>query len=107
VSFCSTVQFACERHFVSPGHQRVVVVGEIDIATGPQLTRALHDAQAVAQHVVLDLDGTTFIDTSGTRILIAAAAHAQATTGTFEVVCPTVPVARLIGLLGANLVLEG
>jgi anti-sigma B factor antagonist len=98
--------FACERRAVAPDRQRVVATGEVDIATEPLLIDALRAAQADARHVALDLEGTTFIDMRGARILLAAAAHARATAGTFEIVHATAAVRRLLALTGADRVLE-
>lgn len=105
MSSCITHPFGCER-LVAPDHQRVVVTGEIDIATRQQLSNALREAQERSRHVVLDLAEATFIDTSGARVLLAAAAHARATAGAFEVVRPSAAVTRLLALIGADRALE-
>ena len=102
---CSTHPFDCER-LVAPDHQRVVVVGEVDIATRQRLTVTLREAQERSRHVVLDLAGASFIDTGGARVLLAAAAYARATAATFEIVHPSAPVTRLLGLIGADCALE-
>lgn len=102
MSLNSMCLLACERRASAPDHERVAVTGEIDLATGPRLIDALRAAQADARHIVLDLDGTTFIDMAGARILLAAAAHARTTAGTFEIVHPTAPVTRLLDLIGAD-----
>jgi anti-sigma B factor antagonist len=50
----------------------VVVVGEIDIATAPALERLLIEAEATtAGSVIVDLDGVTFMDSSGLQVLVA------------------------------------
>jgi anti-sigma B factor antagonist len=51
--------------------------GDLDIATAPQLQRALDDA-AGADVVRLDLSRVTFMDSSGLHVLVRA--HAMATT---------------------------
>ena len=48
----------------SPGRVVVGVAGEIDVATAPELERALADAGA-EKRVVLDLSECQFIDSSG------------------------------------------
>lgn len=55
---------------------------------------------------MLDLQGTTFIDMGGVRILLAAAEHARAAAGTFEIVHLTAPVTRMLTLTGADRALE-
>lgn len=98
---CSIVPFRCDRHPVSDDCQHVVAIGEIDLATGPHLTRVLRDAQAHARHVVLDLGRTTFMDAGGARILRDADARTGAMAGTFVVAAATAPVLRLLALVGA------
>lgn len=92
----------CERRTVAPDRQRVIATGEVDIATGQRLADALRAAQAEARHVVLDLAGTTFMDMSGVRGLLAAAEHARLTSATFEIVHATPAVERLLALTGAD-----
>ena len=106
MSLNNIVLLTCERHAGAPGHQRVVATGEVDLATGSRLADALRAAQADARDVVLDLGGTTFTDMSGVRILLAAAEHARAAGGTFEIVRATAPVTRMLTLTGADRALE-
>jgi anti-sigma B factor antagonist len=56
-------------------HEDVAVVsvgGEIDIATGPQLWAALEAAMTEADRLVLDLSGTSFMDSTGLGLIIRA-----------------------------------
>jgi anti-sigma B factor antagonist len=58
---------------VQSGPGRVVVAGEIDLRTSPELREALADASAVeGSEVVIDLTGVTFIDSSGISELLRA-----------------------------------
>lgn len=102
MSICTKALLACECHSVAPGYERVIAVGEIDLATGSQLTDALCGAQARAQSVVLDLSDATFIDAGGARILLAADRHARAAAGTFAIAHPAAPVERVLQLVGAD-----
>lgn len=106
MSTSSMAMLVCERRVVGPDHQRVVATGEVDLASGLRLTDALRAAQADARHVVLDLNGTTFMDMSGVRVLLAAAQHARAAAETFEIVHATASVARMLALTGADRTLE-
>jgi anti-sigma B factor antagonist len=59
---------------------RLILAGELDIATAPQVEDAARMilAQRVT-HLIIDLSALTFIDSSGLRMLIAlndAASHA-------------------------------
>jgi len=51
----------------------VSVAGEVDLYSAPDLLGALRDlAEDDAQHVVVDVTGTSFIDSTGLGVLIAA-----------------------------------
>ena len=51
----------------------VSVFGEVDLYTAPDLLETLRDlADADGRHVIVDLTGTTFIDSTGLGVLIAA-----------------------------------
>jgi anti-anti-sigma factor len=53
----------------------VVVGGEVDMATAPQLDAAL---AAVDGNVVVDLAAVSFLDSSGIGVIVRAAQRAQA-----------------------------
>ncbi len=56
----------------------IVVSGEIDISTSPQLEKALRRAlETRPQQVVLDLSAVRFIDSSGVAVLVRAAARVE------------------------------
>ena len=55
-----------------PGVEVVVVTGEHDLSTAPELERRLEAALASGQPVVIDLLGTTFIDSTVLRVVICA-----------------------------------
>jgi anti-sigma B factor antagonist len=50
----------------------VVAGGELDLASAPELQRAIEDALAVAASVVVDLSGVRFIDSSIVAALTVA-----------------------------------
>jgi|SRR5579884_4198317 len=57
---------------------RVLVEGEIDLMTSPQLKSALEQELSTGEQVILDLSGVQFIDSSGLQaILIALQATAD------------------------------
>jgi anti-sigma B factor antagonist len=55
----------------SDGGTVVTVTGELDVATAPDLARALADADG---QVTVDLSATTFADPAALRVLLAARA---------------------------------
>ena len=66
-------QLECEIGSARTGEAVVVTVrGEVDLATAPELESCLQRAFGAAPDgVVLDLEGLTFIDSSGLRVLVA------------------------------------
>ncbi|MEA2227564.1 MAG: anti-sigma factor antagonist [bacterium] len=79
------------------GAARLELTGELDIGTGAQLdsalTRVLDDG---FRDVVVDLGGTTFLDSSGLAALIRAARTVDAARGTMTVLSPPGSEARLV-----------
>ncbi len=64
-------------------------VGELDLATAPQLSAAA-DAELAQRppSLLVDLSPTTFLDSSGARALVQLARRAAAEGVALEVVCP-------------------
>jgi anti-anti-sigma factor len=56
----------------------VHVGGEIDLATTPELERALATSLSRSLAVVLDLHDVTFLETAGTRAIVTASVNARA-----------------------------
>jgi anti-anti-sigma factor len=60
-----------------PGVEVIIVTGEHDISTAPELERRLEAALDSGHAVVIDLLGTTFIDSTVLRVLICAREQAS------------------------------
>jgi anti-sigma B factor antagonist len=79
------------------GAARLELVGELDIGTGAQLddavARVLEDG---CRHLVIDLAGTTFLDSSGLGALIRAARSVDAAQATMTVLSPPGSEARVV-----------
>jgi anti-anti-sigma factor len=60
-----------------PGVEVIVVTGEHDISTAPELERRVEAALDSGHAVVIDLLGTTFIDSTVLRVLICAREQAS------------------------------
>lgn len=85
----------------------VRVVGELDIATAPELQKTLLDPELCpGPLVVVDLRPLTFIDSTGIGALVAARAHAVTTGGSISVRCLDGPVARVLALTRLDEVME-
>ena len=84
------------------GRLALRVRGELDIATSPQLGRAVADLlEAGVTSLVVDLTETTFLDSSGARELVRCARHCGDLGIGLQVVCPAGnrPVRLVIDLL--------
>ena len=55
-----------------PDTRAVTVTGELDTLTAPALATVLTDMLAVAQVVVVNLDGVQYLGSAGLRVLIEA-----------------------------------
>jgi anti-sigma B factor antagonist len=72
-----------ERTFV------VALAGDLDLASAPDLARRLESlASDRALHVVVDLTGLEFVDSSGIHVLLAAARSLAAGAGRLTLVAP-------------------
>lgn len=60
-----------------PAPARVIVTGELDRATGPQLNAVMRDLVTAPGHVVLDLSAVSFIDAGGVAVIWAASRRAE------------------------------
>ncbi len=76
----------------------VIVRGELDVATAPELESRLVEAeQTGARSLVLDLSGLGFMDSTGLRVVLGAASRAEQREARFAVM-PSRPVRRLLEL---------
>ncbi len=71
------------------------LAGELDIATAPQLARALSDPDLVEDCVVLDLRELLFVSSSAAPLLLDLNARLQ---GRLTVICQPGPVTRFFRL---------
>jgi anti-anti-sigma factor len=91
------------------GRVRVRLRGELDLATAEVVADRLRALAERRDVVLLDLDEVSFIDASGVRVVLAAAAAARNDGWSFAVTHGSAPVRRLFGLLdvGAYVTLDG
>jgi len=87
---------------------RLSVDGEIDISTIDSIEYRVERARTERdfRRLVLDLRGTTFMDSTGLRLLLTASRHAQDTGYELVVVRPPAPVYRAIEVTGLDRVLR-
>lgn len=86
------------------GDRAVVTVGgEVDLETASQLgDHALDALRDVSPHLVLDLTGVTFMDSTGLKVLLTISRRAELAGGSFVVVGPTRAVAKILSLTGLD-----
>jgi anti-anti-sigma factor len=80
----------------------VAASGELDVSTTAQLRATLQErlVDAADVHLVIDLSGLAFMDSSGLGTLVRAHKQARTLRGTFAVVCADGPVRKVIELTG-------
>lgn len=95
-------QFACTLRDGGLDVAWVRLAGELDLASAPELTQALAQAEDRARRVVLDLRQLTFMDTSGVHVILAASVRATWAGRQLVLVRPRSQVDRLLALSGAR-----
>lgn len=83
-----------------PEDVAVVVDGELDLFTAPELNAALHATGAGRDELVLDLRGLTFIDSSGMAVLVAQRRAMRALGTRLRVIAPSGAALRAFELAG-------
>jgi anti-sigma B factor antagonist len=87
----------------SAGETMLIVGGEIDLTTAPQLQDALDNAlDARPSGLAVDLSAVEFLDSTGLRTLITAHERADELGFPLTWVDPAPPVLRLFGLTGVD-----
>jgi len=85
------------------GLRAVIVRGELDVSTAPELDAALDTAPAQPLDLFVDLSALEFMDCAGAHRLAAAGSHQRARGRQFAIACaPTGEVARLFETLAAS-----
>jgi anti-anti-sigma factor len=90
------------------GRAVVVLRGELDVATAPDLEAALRERLDAGQDVVVDLRELAFMDSTGLRVLVAAHARVEGGGPSFLIVPPPpgAPVAKILAITGVASVLD-
>jgi anti-anti-sigma factor len=90
------------------GRAVVVIRGELDLATAPDLEAALTERLDAGQDVVVDLRELAFMDSTGLRVLVAAHARVEGGAQSFLIVRPRpdAAIAKILAIAGVESVLE-
>ena len=93
------VVLSCIRLDAPGGGDRLMVVGELDLVTAGRARTLIRRAQDETTSLTCDLGDVWFVDVSGLRVLIDAAAHARRSGRRFVIAnCPPI-VPRMLNLL--------
>ena len=88
---------------VDEGVPVIAVVGEIDVATAPQLRESLHGMIAQGQStVVLDLLGVTFLDSTALGVLVGGLKRCRELGGELHVVVADARIRKIFEITGLN-----
>ncbi len=98
--------FGCQLDESSEGVVRVVMTGELDLATAPDLKRALHRAHARGRLMVLDLRNVSFCDSTGLELIVRANQQAREEGRRLVIVRGPEQIQRLFALTGVEEQLE-
>jgi anti-sigma B factor antagonist len=89
------------------GAPGLIVRGEVDVSTAPQLTELLEAAiRDSAGAFVVDLTELKFLDSSGVNVLVRARAVLGRQERALAVICPPGPVRRIFDVAGIADLLE-
>lgn len=80
----------------------LVLVGEIDAHTAPDLAAHLDPLPGTSGDVIVDLADVTFIDSSGLRVLVEAHHRSTAAERRFTLRSPSTAVIRLLEISGLS-----
>lgn len=87
------------------GHAVVTATGELDLYTAPRLQTALAGLlRDQADHVIVDLSGIEFCDSTGMNVLLAAMKRLKEQGGAFELAAPRPAVKRILQVTGLDTV---
>ncbi len=89
---------------ITAGHMTMIVRGELDLETAPQLLHALTDrlAHGPATALQLDLSGVPFMDSAGLHALLVAQRTAALIDGELVLTAASPQVARLLEVVGVS-----
>jgi anti-sigma B factor antagonist len=92
--------FGMRREPMADGRMRLIVDGELDVATVPRIELELCWLMRSRASVLLDLTAVTFIDSAGAGLLWKAANDAKAGGWSLELTPPLGEIPRVLELTG-------
>ena len=81
----------------------IALTGEVDLYTAPEFKQQLLDAIAQgAQHVIVDLTDTTFIDSTTLGVLVGGVKRLRAQEGRLSLVCSDRNIRKIFEITGLD-----
>jgi len=85
----------------------IALTGEVDLYTAPEFKQQLLDAIAKdAKNVVVDLSGTTFIDSTTLGVLVGGVKRLRGQDGQLSLVCSDRNIAKIFEITGLDRVFQ-
>ena len=81
----------------------IALTGEVDLYTAPEFKQELLDAIAKgAKHVVVDLSGTTFIDSTTLGVLVGGVTRLRTHDGQLSLICSDRNITKIFEITGLD-----
>ena len=81
----------------------IALTGEVDLYTAPEFKTELLDAIAKgAKHVVVDLSGTTFIDSTTLGVLVGGVKRLRTNDGQLSLICSDRNITKIFEITGLD-----
>jgi anti-sigma B factor antagonist len=97
------IEFGIEDRRIGDDTHVVAVRGEVDLFTAPEFKqRVMAPIAAGIEHVIVDLTGTSFIDSSSLGALIAANRRLKSRGGRLVVACDTDAIVKTFRITGLD-----
>jgi anti-sigma B factor antagonist len=93
------LEFSTTEH--TDGLVVLAVHGEVDVATAPQLRERLVAIMSAGNsHVVLDLQGVGFLDSTGLGVIVGCLKRARSNQGDLTLVCTSPSILKVLDITG-------
>jgi len=97
------IEFGIEDRRVADGIHLVAVTGEIDLFTAPEFKQRMGTPiEEGVGRLIVDLSGTTFIDSSSLGVLIGAHRRLKQRNGSLVVVCDNDTIVKTFKITGLD-----
>lgn len=89
-----------ERH---PNQCEITLRGEVDVYTAPRLKEQLVELiEGGCANIVVDLEGVSFIDSSGLGVLVSALRRTRERDGAVRIVCTRENILKILRITGLD-----